>query len=204
MKAIETKEEQEQFITDFLKFALETDRHSYYEDIKPFIESLNNPVAGWYKYIGFMNGVNEIRPIAYRTLKDKCSGYGINSKGKWCDTEQDGDSWTFDCPNEWRPATPDEVLERLTDEAVKRYGEIITDGNMINADGQKIKYCTMSEVKIKDVAVYNRGKLMFMGMTLFNNGKWAEIIKDTCDNSSAIKVLERSKALIQEQIDKLK
>jgi hypothetical protein len=133
------------------------------------------PERGWLKHF---HGA-----IVFRT--GARSGYGLNC-GDW----EIDDYWTFHIPKEWRPATEEEVITMLKEQAEK----------MGYVKGVKVKCLfdgkvyTLDSVKNSN-SVMDYGRFWFRatggnGVKIMDNGKWAEIIADDLQ--------ERFDALVKE------
>jgi hypothetical protein len=176
-----TIEQAEQVIRDWNTFHLGSSdfRQTDHQFLKHKFQQL--PEKGWLVR-------DDKSAIVFRT--GSRSGYGINF-GKW----EVSDYWTFvSKPNDWQPATEEEVITMLTDQAEK----------MGYVKGVNVKCLSIfNHFKIiKSVfshgytgEIINKGDLWGLsteglGVCLMRNGKWAEIIADDLQ--------ERFDALVKE------
>jgi len=122
-------------------------------------------VRKWYKH--------EAGALAFKT--DNSSGYGFNYKGKY---ETDVRNYSFDShPNNWTPATTEEVFEALKGEAV-RMG--FKEGNVAN--NSLVFNSIYSDYKLENGYFVWDGDILWWEICedcryrIFHNGKWAAII----------------------------
>jgi hypothetical protein len=117
------------------------------------------------------------------------SGYGFNFFGQW----KTSGEWTFvSSPQKWQPATEEEVITTLTEQAEK----------MGYVKGAKVKCLLEDEVYALDsfwnkesCSMYRHGTVWFRAtcgnsVKVMQDGKWAEIIADDLQ--------ERFDALVKE------
>ena len=104
---------------------------------------------------------------------DKNTRYGFDFSGDWINFNNamvditKEDSWTL--------ATPQEVEEALTKEAVKRYEIKIGITLKWNFDGVKYSSTYWEDL---DCFKYKNNSLFFNGGILMQNGIWAEIVSE--------------------------
>jgi hypothetical protein len=176
-----TREQAEQVMRDWNSFHLgssdftQTD-HQFINHKFPQL-----PERGWLKC--------EDGAIIFRTGID--TGYGRNDKGEW----EISDKWTFGLKRRytaspWQPATEEEVITMLTEQAEK----------MGYVKGVKVKCLLDDDVYALDslkesCSMYRHGTVWFRAtcgniVRVMQDGKWAEIIADDLQ--------ERFDALVKE------
>jgi hypothetical protein len=117
------------------------------------------------------------------------TGFGINAVGQWDFSE----GWVTEC---FTPATEQEVLDRLTEEAKKRYkvGDRVRslfDGNLI------------ARIYESSAALIDSGFFWFSGAAVLNlsTGEWAEVVESN-PIQDKIEKLERELAELKQLINK--
>lgn len=163
------------------------DKHFKIGGIQSFIEKHLTPepvieVGKWYKgknnackkLLFFCTGFNN---------SSKPIGYGFDGNGDWCDL--DDVTWT----SEVTKATPEEVAQRLIEEAERRYKQ-----------GDTISYRNRGKAKIVGdiyfadecgiVAVLTDSKSTNPFYPLMDNGEWAEIIDEKAEIRESVARLE--------------
>lgn len=143
-------------------------------------------VGKWYKN-------PNIGSLAFcKEILDKKSFYGYgfgsdNSGNEWFDFSD----VEFTCSN-WKEATPKEVTEALTKEAVKRYkvGDYVNKLNNF-CYGREYKYYEVTNIEF-EYCKY-AGSIFFVsdegfGIGVFKNGKWVEIL-ETISKDEAEKII---------------
>lgn len=107
------------------------------------------------------------------------SGYGVNNASNWCDN----DWWSFESrPKDYKPATDKEVEEMLIKEAKKR---VLLKGQA------KIKTVSGSTHTWGNdcwIFTFTEGCLKSHGLPIFQNGEWAEIIKNNTLNGKEVTI----------------
>jgi len=133
------------------------------EKIEEWFQEFRKPsleVGKWYK--------NSVGTVAY----NEGLGYGIDSCGFWFDKYRENGLSGYPI-SEWTLATPQEVEEALTKEAVKRGFKkgvkvhSLADGRIVDLNGD------ITTFYFKDNELYKGGCL------IFKNGTWAEKIENT-------------------------
>jgi hypothetical protein len=177
-----TREQAEAVLRNYNEF-LEADYGLHPEDIKflnakfPTIE-----VGKWYKA-----GNSALICATSKAFEDGYvfNGFGINVKGEWEHCER----WVVYC---FTPATEQEVLDRLTEEAKKRYKvgdrarSLCTDHLLNIADGY---------VEIADDFFYYGG----IAVLDLSTGEWAEVVESNPIHDK-IEKFERELAELKELI----
>lgn len=103
----------------------------------------------------------------------KVKSYGFSYNVFYNDTELDAHWGYMNQLEEWTPATDTEVLEALTNEAKKRGFKKGVCFNIVNGEREPIHID-----KNERYGFDNYGnKLLMNNWCIFENGKWAEIIK---------------------------
>jgi hypothetical protein len=178
-----TREQAEQVFKDFRNFkeGITVLYDSQIDFLKHKFPTL--PEKGWLKC--------EDGAIIFRTGID--TGYGSNEKGEW----EISDEWTFGLKRRytaspWQPATEEEVINMLTEQAEK----------MGYVNGVKVKclldekgYTLDSFLNKESCSMYRYGTVWFLAtcgnsVKVMQDGKWAEIIADDLQ--------ERFDALVKE------
>jgi hypothetical protein len=179
-----TREQAEAVLRNYNEF-LEADYGLHPEDIKflnakfPTIE-----VGKWYKADN-----SALICATSKAFEDGCifAGFGINVKGEWEHCER----WVVYC---FTPATEQEVLDRLTEEAKKRYK--VGDRVKSVHDGETYKVGILS-----NRLSYTREYFAFSQIPVLNlsTGEWAEVIEANPIHDK-IEALERELAELKELI----
>jgi hypothetical protein len=101
--------------------------------------------------------------------------YGFDHGGVYCNDYGSQSTWS-NLNYKITPATESEVKEALINEAIKKYKEGQTLKGVSTGTFKKI------DIRIKDSEefhyYFNRNELYVCGFQIFDNGKWAEIIKE--------------------------
>ena len=142
------------------------------EQIEDWFPELKKPsleVGKWYKgesgVLAYCNKIN-------KSSKNSFFGYGFGfSNLKWCN--EDDYHWGY---QKWTLATPQEVVEALTKEAVKRGFKKGVKFNRVNSVTNK---CDNVIDIIKDELRWNGFGLITSCDYIFYNGVWATIIENT-------------------------
>ena len=139
-------------------------------------------VGKWYKIGGNLYNVMSVVDSIW------CLCYGFDSDG-----------WLYEskrCINNlfsFRPATDEEVGQSLIKEANKRGFKLDVDFKFIKGG---VNYSGLRKIaKVGSTFKYKNGILQTLGYgewTIFNNGKWAEIIKETITKEQAEKELGKT------------
>jgi hypothetical protein len=118
------------------------------------------------------------------------AGFGINAVGKWDFSE----GWVTEC---FTPATDQEVLDRLTEEAEKRYNV----GDMVKSLRSEGIY-NVDHMRSRLENVY----FCYSGIAVLNlsTGEWAEVVEYLPTNpiQDKIEKLERELAELKQLINK--
>jgi hypothetical protein len=159
-----TREQAEQVMRDWNTFHLgssdftQTD-HQFLKHKFPQL-----PEKGWLKHL--------YGAIVFRT--GARSGYGLNL-GDW----EIDDYWTFHIPQEWQPATEEEVITMLTEQAEKMgYVKWVKVKCLLDGD-----VYTLNSWNKDSCSIYRHGTAWFRAtcgnsVKVMQDGKWAEIIAD--------------------------
>jgi hypothetical protein len=176
-----TREQAEQVIRDWNTFHLGSSdfRQTDYQFLNHKFPKL--PEKGWLVR-------DDKSAIVFRTGFD--SGYGVNISGKW----ENGGDWSFgENPQHWQPATEEEVITMLTEQAEKMgYVKGVDVMDLYKDWRMTIDSCYDDAW---DDRLFEDGELWGVrgdndGILLMKDGKWAEIIADDLQ--------ERFDALVKE------
>jgi len=131
-------------------------------------------IGRWYKGT-YLNSNNDLLFISNLDEKRNLKGFGVSYAGNWFDCRKKTLHYgNIEESNDWTPATDTEVLEALTNEAKKKYkiGDYVNPPSKIWS--RKIKlYLAKDEKEF----TYRNNELLFCGVQIYSNGKWAEIVK---------------------------
>lgn len=183
---------------ELVKYWFEKYRKGY-DSFNKFIEKHLTPepvieVGFWWKFEG-VNDFDCSKLLIFVTgfnNNGKPKGYGFDIDGKWI--EDDENYW---CVYDLKPikATPEEVEQRLIEEAKKiGYKPGMAIESLFSMSNNKIS--THAEY----VYTHKDNDIVYGGVWIYKNGKWAEIIDEKTEIRESVARLE---AELQELKSKL-
>lgn len=143
---------------------LEEQLNSISEQIKELKNKPKFEVNRWYK----IDGEPFMKYLVEHLSENDNKGYGLNRYGEW----SDNDFGLSSC----KPATPEEVKAALVKEAEKRgYRKDVDVKSLMYAKGKIDSNIFSFDITKHNTRLYIGKNGQF---NIFDNGKWAEIIKD--------------------------
>lgn len=130
-------------------------------------------VGRWYKGT-YLDDKNDLLFISNLDEKMNLKGFGVSYVGNWFDCRKETLHYgNIEESNDWTLATDTEVLEALTNEAVKRgFGK----KNVYFIDCLSRNFISTGKFSFHNGKVENNGITNGANGWIFRDGKWAEII----------------------------
>ena len=146
-------------------------------------------VGKWYTYRAYNDPQNDgICFVTKKPVLQEKLGFGINGRKEW------REEFTYLQGYVFKEATESEVFEALKNEAVKRgYDKENTFVKSIFFDEREVNLSCSGYDKT-NFRLERNGEFIYNGVTIFKNGKWAEIIptitKQEAEKQLGMKIID--------------